>query len=66
MGLEHSPNEDAFELFDTYLELKNLFGKKLSLKGGRQTIAYGDKRVFGPGKWGNTGRYIWDAVKLST
>nr|HDN01057.1 hypothetical protein [Deltaproteobacteria bacterium] len=65
LGLEHNPNKDNWELFDTYLELKNLFGQELRLKGGRQIIAYGDKRVFGPGEWGNTGRYIWDAVKLS-
>ncbi len=65
LGLEHNPNKDHWEPFDTYIELKNLFGRELSLKGGRQTIAYGDKRVFGPGEWGNSGKYIWDAVKLS-
>lgn len=65
LGLEHNPNEDHWEPFDAYLELKNLFGQKLSFKGGRQTIAYGDKRVFGPGEWGNAGKYIWDAAKLS-
>ena len=65
LDLEHNPNKDVWEPFDTYLELKNLFGQKLSLKGGRQIIAYGDKRVFGPGEWGNSGKYIWDAVKLS-
>ncbi|MBW1679802.1 MAG: alginate export family protein, partial [Deltaproteobacteria bacterium] len=37
----------------------------LTFKGGRQRIFYGDKRVFGPGQWGNTGRWIWDATKLS-
>lgn len=65
LGLEHNPNKDYWEPFDTYIELKNLFGQELGLKGGRQTIAYGDKRVFGPGEWGNSGKYIWDAVKLS-
>jgi hypothetical protein len=65
LGLEHSPNEDFFEPFDTYLEIKSLYSPGLSLKGGRQIIAYGNNRVFGPGQWGNTGRYIWDAVKLS-
>ena len=28
LGLEHNPNKDYWEPFDTYLELKNLFGKK--------------------------------------
>ncbi len=65
LGLYHNPNKDYWEPFDTYLELKNLFNYRLSLKAGRQIIAYGDKRIFGPGEWGNTGRYIWDAVKVS-
>ena len=65
IGLEHNPNKDHWEPVDTYIELKNLFGRELSLQGGRQTIAYGDKRVFGPGEWGNSGKYIWDMVKLS-
>lgn len=65
LDLEHNPNKDYWEPFDTYIELKNLFGQQLGLKVGRQTIAYGDKRVLGPGEWGNSGKYIWDAVKLS-
>ncbi len=65
LGLYHNPDKDYLEPFDTYLELKNLFACRLSLKAGRQIIAYGDKRIFGPGEWGNTGRYIWDAVKVS-
>jgi hypothetical protein len=65
LGLQNNPNKDYFEPFDTYLELQDLFGRQITLKGGRQIIAYGDKRVFGPGEWGNTGRYIWDAAKLS-
>lgn len=63
LGLYHNPNKDYREPFNTYLKLKNIFGQRLSLKAGRQIIAYGDKRIFGPCKWGNTGRYIWDAVK---
>ncbi len=31
---------------------------------GRQQISYGDQRIFGPGLWGNTGRYAWDAAML--
>ena len=60
LGLQNNPNKDYFEPFDTYLELQDLFGRQITLKGGRQIIAYGDKRIFGPGEWGNTGRYIWD------
>jgi len=65
LGLHHNPYKDYLEPFDTYLELKDLYGQRLDFKVGRQIIAYGDRRVFGPGQWGNTGRYIWDAAKLS-
>ena len=64
-GMEHNPNKDRWELWDTYLEIKELSGLPLSFKGGRQRIFYGDKRIFGPGEWGNTGRWIWDAIKFS-
>jgi hypothetical protein len=59
------PNRDRFELYETYIEIKNMLDAGLSLKAGRQTISYADNRVFGPGQWGNTGRWIWDAAKLS-
>jgi len=62
---EHNPYEDSFELYDTYVEIDEIFSQPLSIKLGRQVIAYGDMRIFGPGQWGNTGRWIWDAGKLS-
>jgi len=62
---EHNPNKDPWELSDTYLEVKRPFELPLVFKGGRQRIIYGNKRIFGPGQWGNTGRWIWDAVSLS-
>lgn len=37
----------------------------IKLKIGRQQLFYRDSRVFGPGNWGNTGRYVWDAGVLS-
>ncbi len=62
---EHNPNKDRWELYTTYIEFTNLFDLPLRLKAGRQLISYGNYRIFGPGQWGNTGRWIWDAVKLS-
>lgn len=59
-----NPQEEYFEVNDAYIEVKNLFTNGLSAKVGRQSIAYGDMRVFGPGEFGNTGRWRWDAVKL--
>lgn len=62
---EHNPYKDDWELYETYLEVKQILDQPLSMKAGRQIISYGDKRVFGPGQWGNSGKWIWDAVKLS-
>ena len=59
-----NPQEEYFELYDLYIEYKNLF-KNITVKAGRQKIFYGDYRIFGPGDWGNTGRWTWDAIKVS-
>jgi len=64
-GMEHNPHEDGWEPYDTYVKVKNLFNAPLAVTLGRQKIAYGNNRVFGPGQWGNTGRWIWDAAKIS-
>jgi len=61
----HNPNKDPWELSDTYIEIKRPFDVPITFKGGRQRIVYGNKRVFGPGQWGNTGRWIWDALNIS-
>jgi hypothetical protein len=65
IGCQHNPNKDPWELSDTYLEIKRPFDAPLAVKGGRQRIVYGNKRIFGPGRWGNTGRWIWDALSIS-
>lgn len=57
--------EEYFEVNDAFVEVKNLFDANgLYTKIGRQSIAYGDNRIFGPGKNGNTGRWRWDAAKF--
>ncbi len=58
----NNPYHDPFDINQLYLEWRPI--KKVGLKIGRQAISYGDRRVFGPGDWGNTGRYAWDAVRL--
>ncbi|MBW2100403.1 MAG: alginate export family protein, partial [Deltaproteobacteria bacterium] len=62
---EHNPYKDHRELYNTYLEVRQILDQPLSMKAGRQIISYGNKRIFGPGQWGNSGKWIWDAVKLS-
>lgn len=59
-----NPNEEFFEIYDLYIAVKEIF-KGVSLKIGRQKISFGDNRIFGPGEWGNTGRWTWDAVRLT-
>jgi len=60
-----NPNEEFFEIHDLFIEFKDLLVDSLTIKSGRQKINFGDKRIFGPGEWGNTGNWTWDAVKLS-
>ncbi|MGQ9621115.1 MAG: alginate export family protein [Bacteroidales bacterium] len=59
-----NPQEEFFEIYDLYVEYRNLI-KNITVKAGRQKIFYGDSRIFGPGDWGNTGRWTWDAIKIS-
>lgn len=61
----HHPQKDRWELSTTYIEIKDLLNTGLGIKAGRQKIAYADTRVFGPGDWGNSGKWLWDAAKLS-
>lgn len=60
-GIENNPQSDPLELGQTWLQYQNT---NLVAKIGRQAIAYGNKRVFGPGAWKNSGKWIWDAAKL--
>ncbi len=59
-----NPQEEYFEIYDLYIEYKELL-KNVSVKLGRQKISYGDYRIFSPASWGNTGRWTWDAIKIS-
>lgn len=65
LGLINHPYEDYTEPYETYIKLKDPAGLGLTLTAGRQSISFGDNRIFGPGQWGNTGRYHWDALRLS-
>ena len=57
--------DDHFELFETYIRRHHFFNKHLTFTLGRQQLGYGDRRMFGPGKWGNTMGWLWDAGHLS-
>lgn len=57
--------EDYFELFETYIRNNSFINENITLTVGRQQLGYGDRRIFGPGKWGNTIGWLWDAIHLS-
>jgi hypothetical protein len=57
------PYENPMDLRQAYIAC-DVPSLPLKVKAGRQVIAYWGNRVFGPGEWGNTGRYNWDAFKL--
>jgi len=58
----NNPFHDPFDINQLYIEYWPV--EKFGVKAGRQAISFGDRRIFGPGDWGNTGRYAWDAVRL--
>ena len=59
-----SPIQDTLDIRQLYAEWQHLGGTAIGFRVGRQQISYGDQRVFGPGNWGNTGRFAWDAAML--
>jgi hypothetical protein len=53
------------DLRQAYVNWQHIGGSPWGAKLGRQSMSYRDKRVFGPGNWGNVGRYWWDAGKIT-
>ena len=62
-GIENNPQIDPLELGQTWLQFQA--HKDVSIIAGRQAIFYGNTRVFGPGEWKNSGKWVWDAAKIS-
>ena len=60
--LGNNPVHDRLDINQLFLAYQF---SSIKLKIGRQQISYRDNRVFGPGNWGNTGRYVWDAAMLT-
>lgn len=61
IGLLGAEGDDAFDLRQGYFELGD--PERLSLRVGRTTMVYGDKRLISSGEWGNPSR-TFDAVRL--
>lgn len=60
-----NPFTDPLDIRQLYYQGDALGGSILGVRLGRQQISYGDQRVFGPGQWGNTGRWYWDAALVN-
>lgn len=58
------PFFDQVDVKQAFVEAEHIGGSPFGFKVGRQAISYADNRIFGPGDWGNAGRYWWDAAKL--
>ena len=59
------PQED-FDFAALNVNVKNIAGiSGLSMQLGREANRYGDKRVLGPGSWGNSYGWLWDLAKFS-
>lgn len=58
-----NPIHDPLDVREAFAEWRQIGGSPFGFTVGRQRIAYGDERVFGPGEWGNTGRWTWDAAR---
>lgn len=59
----NNPFHDPLDINQAYLVCQPF--TPLKFKIGRQAISFRDRRIFGPGDWGNTGRYAWDAAILT-
>lgn len=60
-----SPIENTLDVRQLYVEWLRVGDSPFGFRLGRQQISYGDQRVFGPGNWGNTGRFAWDAAMVN-
>ncbi len=58
---KNNPYHDPFDMNEFYFEYKY---KNFEFIIGRQNLLFGERRIFGPGDWGNTGRYRWDALRV--
>lgn len=62
--IQSCPYDNEYDLRQAYVRWRHIAKSAMGFQIGRQTISYGGNRIFGPGEWGNVGRYTWDAGKL--
>lgn len=57
----YDSDADQIDFQQAYIELEEIYGKPLTMRIGRQELAYGSTHLIGAGPWGNRGR-AFDAV----
>jgi len=62
--LSTGAEDEAIDVSQAYVDLLNVANKPLSLRIGRQAIAYGEHRLIGSLEWSNNSRRF-DAIKLT-
>lgn len=55
---------NTVDLHESYVNMDSLFGAPVTLRAGRQELAYGDERLVGSFGWNNNGR-SFDALKFT-
>ncbi|MEE3263854.1 MAG: alginate export family protein [Candidatus Latescibacterota bacterium] len=57
-GLDPTFDADAdhIDFHQAYIELQEIYGKQLTMRLGRQELAYGSGHLLGSAAWGNAGR----------
>ena len=58
-----SDSGNTLDFHEAYLNVTDIFGAPVSLRVGRQELAYGDERLIGSFGWSNQGR-AFDGAKL--
>ncbi len=59
------PHQNTIDISRANLEWRNIGGSPLYFKAGRQYFTFGDMRVWGPGGWANSRKYIWDGARVA-
>ncbi len=58
-------HQNTLDIRRLYLSMKSIAESGIGFRVGRQSLAYGDQRIWGPGNWSNSGKFIWDAAVLT-
>lgn len=58
-------HQNTLDVRRLYLATESIAESGIGFRIGRQSIAYGDQRIWGPGSWSNSEKFVWDAAVLT-